>query len=87
VLHSSQLANHHSYTGFDRDLIGRGRIRLVPVIVPEGDNGFGPKSIEAFNEVLDRLEAEGTRVRAVVSLAVLGMRLSLIKCRSSATHK
>ncbi|RSH90670.1 hypothetical protein EHS25_001275 [Saitozyma podzolica] len=54
------------YTGFDRDLIGRARVKLVPVHVPEGDAGFSPGCMEAFEQTLKETEAKGTRVRAVI---------------------
>ncbi|GFZ50714.1 hypothetical protein JCM24511_08472 [Saitozyma sp. JCM 24511] len=54
------------YTGFDRDLIGRARVKLVPVHVPEGDAGFSPGCMDAFERTLKETEAKGTRVRAVI---------------------
>lgn len=56
----------NSYTGFDRDLIGRARVRLVPVELPEGDGAFGPTTLEAFEKKIDELAAEGVRTRAVI---------------------
>lgn len=55
-----------SYTGFDRDLISRGRVKLIPVhLSPE--KAFGPESLELFEEVYDKVTAQGISVRAVVS--------------------
>ncbi|ORY25180.1 pyridoxal phosphate-dependent transferase [Naematelia encephala] len=54
------------YTGFDRDLIGRARVRLVGVHVPEGDGAFGPESLEAFEDALAKCKADGVVVRAVI---------------------
>lgn len=52
------------YTGFDRDLIGRARVNLVPVCPP--CEGFTPASIEYFEKKMDELAAQGQRVRAVI---------------------
>lgn len=60
-------STNSSYTGFDRDLIGRARVRLVPVELPEGDGAFDPSTLAAFEAKMDELAAEGVRVRAVVS--------------------
>ncbi|WRT63638.1 uncharacterized protein IL334_000561 [Kwoniella shivajii] len=54
------------YTGFDRDLIGRGRVRLIPVHVPVGEAAFGPECLKMFEEKLEEVEKEGIRVRAVI---------------------
>ncbi|WWC58053.1 uncharacterized protein I303_100588 [Kwoniella dejecticola CBS 10117] len=54
------------YTGFDRDLIGRGRVRLIPVHVPVGEEAFGPGCLEMFAQKLEEVEKEGIRVRAVI---------------------
>ncbi|EIW73272.1 hypothetical protein TREMEDRAFT_24846 [Tremella mesenterica DSM 1558] len=54
------------YTGFDRDLIGRGRVQLIPVYVPEGDGGFSPSSLDAFEVALAQCEKKGVIVRAVI---------------------
>ncbi|WWC66900.1 uncharacterized protein I206_100807 [Kwoniella pini CBS 10737] len=54
------------YTGFDRDLIGRGRVRLIPVHVPIGEAAFGPESLKMFEEKLEEVEKEGIRIRAVI---------------------
>lgn len=59
-----------SYTGFDRDLIGRARVRLVPVVLPDGDGAFTPETLKAFDAKLDELAAQGIRTRAVVSTAL-----------------
>lgn len=56
-----------SYSGFDRDLLPRNRIRLVPVHVGHGDEAFSPSSLKLFAEKMDELEMQGVRVRAVVS--------------------
>lgn len=60
---------HSSYTGFDRDLIGRGRVQLVAVPVPQGDAAFEPSSLKAFEAALKKCKKEGITVRAVVSLS------------------
>ncbi|OWZ30063.1 hypothetical protein C356_06044 [Cryptococcus neoformans c45] len=53
------------YTGFDRDLISRGRVKLIPVhLSPE--KAFGPESLELFEEVYDKVTAQGISVRAVI---------------------
>lgn len=52
------------YTGFDRDLIGRARVNLVPVTPP--CEGFTPASLKFFEEKMDELAAKGQRVRAVI---------------------
>ncbi|WVR03444.1 hypothetical protein IAU60_000435 [Kwoniella sp. DSM 27419] len=54
------------YTGFDRDLIGRGRVRLIPVHVPVGEGAFGPDSLKYFEEKLDEVTKQGITVRAVI---------------------
>ncbi|OCF34966.1 hypothetical protein I316_03513 [Kwoniella heveanensis BCC8398] len=54
------------YTGFDRDLIGRGRVRLIPVHVPTGDGAFGPESLKSFEDKLEEVTKEGITVRAVI---------------------
>ncbi|WWC85745.1 uncharacterized protein L201_000611 [Kwoniella dendrophila CBS 6074] len=54
------------YTGFDRDLIGRGRVRLIPVHVPVGDEAFEPDCLKMFEEKLAEVEKEGIRVRAII---------------------
>lgn len=60
------LNSYLSYTGFDRDLISRGRVKLIPVhLSPE--RAFGPESLELFEEVYDKITAQGITVRAVVS--------------------
>jgi aspartate/methionine/tyrosine aminotransferase len=55
-----------SYTGFDRDLIGRARVRLVSVDLPQGDGAFTPDTLKAFGDKMDELAAEGIRTRAVI---------------------
>ncbi|KAL0243943.1 hypothetical protein I308_105206 [Cryptococcus tetragattii IND107] len=53
------------YTGFDRDLISRGRVKLVPVhLSPE--QAFGPESLELFEQVYNTVTAQGIAVRAVI---------------------
>ncbi|KAL1405968.1 hypothetical protein Q8F55_007650 [Vanrija albida] len=54
------------YTGFDRDLIGRARVRLVPVEVPDGDGAFDADTLAAFGAKMDELAAQGIRTRAVI---------------------
>lgn len=54
------------YTGFDRDLIGRARVHLVPVELPAGDGAFAPSSLAHFAAKADELAAQGTTVRAVI---------------------
>ncbi|BEJ15246.1 hypothetical protein CspHIS471_0410130 [Cutaneotrichosporon sp. HIS471] len=54
------------YTGFDRDLIGRSRVNLVPVQLPAGDDAFSPASLAHFEAKADQLAAEGITVRAVI---------------------
>lgn len=56
-----------SYSGFDRDLIPRSRIRLIPVDVGEGDAAFLPSSLDAFEKAYDELARQGITTRAVVS--------------------
>lgn len=48
-------------------MIGRARVRLVPIIQPEGTDGFGPESMKAFEEKVKELQKEGIVTRAVVS--------------------
>ncbi|WVW81724.1 hypothetical protein I302_103720 [Kwoniella bestiolae CBS 10118] len=55
------------YTGFDRDLIGRGRVRLIPVHVPIGEAAFEPDCLKMFEDKLKEVESQGIRVRAVIS--------------------
>ncbi|KGB77237.2 hypothetical protein CNBG_3075 [Cryptococcus deuterogattii R265] len=53
------------YTGFDRDLISRGRVKLIPVhLSPE--QTFGPESLELFEQVYNTVTAQGIAVRAVI---------------------
>ncbi|KAK8845419.1 hypothetical protein IAR55_006132 [Kwoniella newhampshirensis] len=54
------------YTGFDRDLIGRGRVRLIPVQVPAGEEAFGPECLRLFERKLEEVTKEGITVRAVI---------------------
>ncbi|KAK1926199.1 pyridoxal phosphate-dependent transferase [Papiliotrema laurentii] len=54
------------YTGFDRDLVGRDRVILIPVPVPIGDEGFGPDSLKAFDKALADCKSKGIIVRAVI---------------------
>ncbi|WWC97127.1 hypothetical protein V866_004005 [Kwoniella sp. B9012] len=54
------------YTGFDRDLIGRGRVRLIPVHIPIGEAAFEPDCLKLFEDKLKEVESEGIRVRAVI---------------------
>ncbi|CAK9786745.1 PLP-dependent transferase [Cutaneotrichosporon oleaginosum] len=53
------------YTGFDRDLIGRARVSLVPVDLP-ADEAFAPSSLSYFAAKADALAAQGVTVRAVI---------------------
>lgn len=55
-----------SYTGFERDLIGRARVNLVPVELPAGDAAFAPSSLDYFAAKADELAAQGVTVRAVI---------------------
>jgi hypothetical protein len=48
-------------------LIGRARVRLVPVELPEGDGSFTPDTLKLFDKKLEELAAMGIRTRAVVS--------------------
>ncbi|KAI9635941.1 pyridoxal phosphate-dependent transferase [Dioszegia hungarica] len=54
------------YTGFDRDLIGRARVRIVPVHIPDDLDPCGPESLEAFETQLQQLKSEGIVTRAVI---------------------
>lgn len=68
-----------SYTGFDRDLISRGRVKLIPVhLSPE--RAFGPESLELFEEVYDKITAQGITIRAVVSHLFITLFLSTLIC-------
>ncbi|GMK59407.1 hypothetical protein CspeluHIS016_0800130 [Cutaneotrichosporon spelunceum] len=53
------------YTGFDRDLVGRSRVRLEPVELPV-DEAFSPSSLSHFEARADELAAQGVTVRAVI---------------------
>lgn len=79
-----------SYTGFDRDLISRGRVKLIPVhLSPE--QTFGPESLELFEQVYNTVTAQGIAVRAVVSHLLcrtfLLMLIYNLLIRSSVTHR
>ncbi|WVQ80398.1 hypothetical protein IAT38_002503 [Cryptococcus sp. DSM 104549] len=54
------------YAGFDRDLIGRGRIRIIPVHLPPNEVAFSPASLKLFEEKLEQVSKEGITVRAVI---------------------
>lgn len=60
-----------SYTGFDRDLIGRARVRLIPVDVSDGDDAFSPGSMDAFHAAYEQCRRDNIVVRAVVSACVI----------------
>ncbi|WVQ76353.1 hypothetical protein IAR50_006018 [Cryptococcus sp. DSM 104548] len=53
------------YTGFDRDLISRGKVKLIPVHLPS-DKTFTPQGLDLFEAKYEELKREGTRVRAVI---------------------
>ena len=55
-----------SYTGFDRDLVARDRVILVPVNVGDGDDAFSASCMTAFDDALADCKAKGIIVRAVV---------------------
>ena len=59
----------YSYTGFDRDLIPRARVRLVGVDVGIDDGAFKPDCMDAFTRKMEELKAEGVVTRVVVSLS------------------
>jgi hypothetical protein len=46
-------------------------VKLVPVHVPEGDAGFSPGCMAAFEQTLKETEEKGIRVRAVVRSTVM----------------
>ncbi|ODO01973.1 hypothetical protein L198_02704 [Cryptococcus wingfieldii CBS 7118] len=53
------------YTGFDRDLISRGKVKLIPIYIPI-EKTFTPEGLELFEAKYEELKKEGTRVRAVI---------------------